>query len=44
MGKIGLMGGTFDPIHDAHLEMAKAAKEQFALDRILFMTGGTPPH
>ena len=44
MEKIGLMGGTFDPIHDAHLEMAKAAKEQFALDRILFMTGGNPPH
>ena len=44
MRKIGLMGGTFDPIHLAHIEIAKAAKEQYCLDEVIFMTSGNPPH
>lgn len=44
MKKIGLMGGTFDPIHSAHIEIAKRAKEQYSLDAVIFMTSGNPPH
>lgn len=44
MADIGIMGGTFDPIHFAHLEIAKAAKEQLGLDKVLFLTSGNPPH
>ena len=40
MKKIGIMGGTFDPIHYAHLNMANAAKSAFALDFILFIPTG----
>ncbi len=42
--RIGIMGGTFDPIHNAHLMIAKKAYEQFNLDEVLFMPTGTPPH
>jgi len=38
------MGGTFDPIHIGHLVTAEEARQQFALDEILFMPTGTPPH
>jgi len=44
MGRIGIMGGTFDPIHLAHLAMAGCAKEQVALDNVLFMPSKIPPH
>ena len=44
MSKIGLMGGTFDPIHKGHLALAGAAAEQLGLDKVLFITGGNPPH
>ena len=44
MKQIGLMGGTFNPIHNAHLAMAAAALEQMALDEIWFMPSGHPPH
>ena len=44
MRKIGLMGGTFDPIHPAHIEIAKRAMEQYDLDEVIFMTSGNPPH
>ena len=44
MKKIGLMGGTFDPIHNAHISLAKYAKKQYNLDSVIFMTGGNPPH
>jgi len=44
LAKLGLMGGTFNPIHLAHLKMAHLAMEQFSLDQVLFMTGGNPPH
>ncbi|CAN5422396.1 nicotinate-nucleotide adenylyltransferase [soil metagenome] len=40
--RIGLYGGTFDPIHAAHLLLAHSAIEQLALDRVLFIVSGTP--
>lgn len=44
MKKIGIMGGTFNPIHNAHLMMAQAACEQFQLDKVWFMPLKKPPH
>lgn len=42
--KIGIMGGTFDPIHNGHLMLAREALCQFRLDQIWFMPNGNPPH
>lgn len=42
--KIGIMGGTFDPIHNGHLMLGKAALVQFSLDEVWFMPNGNPPH
>ena len=42
--KIGIMGGTFDPIHNGHLHLAQTALTQFDLDQIWFMPNGMPPH
>ncbi|MGN0107665.1 MAG: nicotinate-nucleotide adenylyltransferase [Hominilimicola sp.] len=42
--RIGIMGGTFNPVHNAHLLIAELAREEFKLDRIIFITGGNPPH
>jgi nicotinate-nucleotide adenylyltransferase len=42
--KIGLFGGTFDPIHRGHLALAQAARDQFGLTRILFVPAHIPPH
>ena len=44
MGKIGIYGGTFDPVHNGHLYRAKAAKEQLGLDEIWWIVSGNPPH
>ncbi len=40
--KIGLMGGTFNPVHKAHLNIAEAAYRQFSLDIVYFMPSGHP--
>ena len=39
---IGILGGTFDPVHKAHLEMARAALEHLSLDEVLFIPTGAP--
>lgn len=41
---IGIMGGTFDPVHHAHLALARQAYEQFSLDEIWMLPNGNPPH
>jgi nicotinate-nucleotide adenylyltransferase len=42
--KIALFGGTFDPIHNGHLAVAREAARQFGLDRVLFIPASRPPH
>ncbi|MGN0355642.1 MAG: nicotinate-nucleotide adenylyltransferase [Muricoprocola sp.] len=42
--KVGIMGGTFDPIHVGHLILAENAYHQFGLDEVLVMPSGNPPH
>lgn len=43
MEKLGIMGGTFDPIHLAHIYIAEEAKRQLNLDKVLFMPAGSQP-
>ena len=42
--RVCLFGGTFDPIHIAHLRIANEALKTFALSRVLFIPAGNPPH
>jgi nicotinate-nucleotide adenylyltransferase len=42
--KTALFGGTFDPIHNAHIEIARAAADRFDLARVLFVPAAHPPH
>lgn len=42
--KIGIMGGTFNPIHNGHLTLAESALQQYQLDNIWFMPSGLPAH
>lgn len=41
-GRLGVLGGTFDPIHEAHLAVARAAQAELALDAVLFVPAGDP--
>jgi nicotinate-nucleotide adenylyltransferase len=42
--RVGLMGGTFDPIHYGHLVTAEVARAEFSLDLVIFVPAGIPPH
>ncbi|MGA0850279.1 MAG: nicotinate-nicotinamide nucleotide adenylyltransferase, partial [Chthoniobacterales bacterium] len=42
--RLGIFGGSFDPIHHGHLILARAALEELGLDRILFIPANMSPH
>jgi len=42
--KVGLLGGMFDPIHIGHLRAAEIVREALALDEVIFVPAGRPPH
>ena len=42
--RIGIMGGSFDPIHQGHIRMAQCALESLRLDKVLMLPSGNPPH
>lgn len=44
MKRVGIMGGTFDPIHIGHLMLGKQAYEEYEMDQIWYMPSGMPPH
>lgn len=42
--KVAIFGGTFDPVHCAHITVAREAAHQFGIDRVLFVVAANPPH
>lgn len=42
--RVGIMGGTFDPVHIGHLLIAEQSYRQYGLDYVIFMPAGRPPH
>lgn len=44
MARIGILGGTFDPPHNGHIAIARAALKELGLDKILFIPAKIPPH
>jgi nicotinate-nucleotide adenylyltransferase len=42
--RVGIFGGTFDPVHLGHLILAEQCREQAALDRVVFVPAARPPH
>lgn len=44
VARVGIFGGTFDPIHHGHLIVAEVLMEELGLERVLFLPAGQPPH
>lgn len=44
VNRVGIMGGTFDPVHMGHLVTAEAARSEFQLEKVIFVPSGQPPH
>ena len=44
MERLGLLGGSFNPVHYGHLHLARAALDSGCVDRVLFLPSGNPPH
>lgn len=44
IARLGILGGSFNPVHNAHIMMAECAARALMLDRVLFMTANDPPH
>lgn len=42
--RVGIMGGTLDPVHNGHIQVAKAALELLGLDSVMLLPAGDPPH
>ena len=42
--KIGILGGTFDPVHKGHIYIAEQCMKHLGMDRIMFLPNGNPPH
>ncbi len=42
--KVGILGGTFDPVHNGHLSVAKIAQQSLSLDSVMFVPAARPPH
>lgn len=42
--RIGILGGTFNPIHNAHLRIAEEVRDRLGLDRVMFVPAASPPH
>jgi nicotinate-nucleotide adenylyltransferase len=43
-GSVGILGGTFDPVHHGHLVIAEEAREALGLERVLLVPAASPPH
>lgn len=42
--KIGIFGGTFDPVHNEHIKICLSAQKEFGLDNVIVLPSGNPPH
>ena len=42
--RIGIMGGTLDPVHNGHLQIARRVRAEMGLDGVMLLPAGDPPH